>query len=110
MPIAIAILVAAVKAGGLLIGSIVHEVGQHFGNDHKTAKASCLPMKDTPLCLQESPKIPPSNAVVLYASRSIMRSSSTRVLVSLNNDSEEKSQLAYEQPLFHLARLSEDLC
>ena len=39
MPIAIAILVAAVKAGGLLVGSIVHEVGQHFGNDHKAAKA-----------------------------------------------------------------------
>ena len=35
----------------------------------------------------------PSNAVVLYASRSIMQSSSSRVLVSRNNDSEEKSQL-----------------
>eukprot|EP00984_Skeletonema_dohrnii_P021997 scaffold11111_cov151-Skeletonema_dohrnii-CCMP3373.AAC.2 len=93
MPVAIAILVAAVKAGGLLIGSIVHEVGQHFGNDHKTAKALCLPIKDAPLCLQDSSNVTPSNAVVLYASRSIMQSSSSRVLVSLDNDSEEKSQL-----------------
>ena len=84
-------IIATAKVGGFIFGSIVHEVAKLFGVGHETAKASCLLIKGD--CVQESPEVSPSNALVLFASQSIIKSSSSRVLVTLSNNSSLESQL-----------------
>ena len=79
MPITIAIIAATAKAGCFLIGSLVHEVNEltkRFGVDHEEAaiaKTPSLLIKDEQLGrLQETPKVPSRNALVLYASRAVV--------------------------------------
>jgi len=90
MPIAIAILVTTAKAGGFLLGSIVHEVSKHFRVENETTRASSLLIAkgDEHLELQETLKVVSSNVLVL-SSRSIVKSSSSSVLAILSNDSLE---------------------
>eukprot|EP00984_Skeletonema_dohrnii_P023462 scaffold12546_cov110-Skeletonema_dohrnii-CCMP3373.AAC.7 len=85
MPITIAIVAAIAKAGCFLIGSLVHEVNEltkRFGVDEEAvvSRAPSLLIKDEKLgLLQETPKVPSSNALVLYASRV--------VVLTMSNDS-----------------------
>eukprot|EP00984_Skeletonema_dohrnii_P023555 scaffold12646_cov146-Skeletonema_dohrnii-CCMP3373.AAC.3 len=89
MPITIAIVAATAKAGCFLIGSLVHEVNEltkRFGVDHEEAaiaKAQSLLIKDEQLDrLQETPKVPSSNALILYASRAVTLSFDSLALES----------------------------
>ena len=52
----LAIIVAAARAGGFVIGSILHEVSKRLGVGHEPAKASYLLIKNEQLCSQESLK------------------------------------------------------
>eukprot|EP00986_Skeletonema_menzelii_P007107 scaffold2754_cov149-Skeletonema_menzelii.AAC.2 len=90
MPLALSIVIAAAKAGCFLLGSLVHEGKEfmkRFGDEHEvTARASCLLIKDQ-LGLQETPKESLSNALILYGSREVILSSSSRALAILTSDS-----------------------
>ena len=60
---------------------------KRFGDEHEvTARASCLLIKDQ-LGLQETPKESLSNALILYGSREVILSSSSRALAILPSDS-----------------------
>ena len=90
MPAIIAFAILAVKAGCLIAGSIIHE-GAKFvtslGADHKdTARGPpCLLIEDQQLGQDTPyPKESPSDALILYASREVVpSSSSSRVLTTL---------------------------
>ena len=88
MPIALAIPVATavIKASGLLIGSIFHEVSKHFRNNSEVSSAKALLFieDEYPPHLEDASEAPLSSAMVVYESRSIIPSSSSRVLVNLN--------------------------
>ena len=88
MPIALAIPVATavIKASGLLIGSIFHEVSKHFRNNSEVSSAKALLVieDEQPPHLEDASEAPLSSAMVVYESRSIIPSSSSRVLVNLN--------------------------
>ena len=81
MPVTLAIAIAAaVKAGCLLIGK---EFMKRFGDvSHEDAAgASCLLIKDR--LGQETTKESPSDALILYASREVVLSTSSRALAIL---------------------------
>ena len=92
MPAIIAFAILAVKAGCLIAGSLIHE-GAKFvkslGADHKdTVRGPCLLIKDQQLGQDTSnPKESPSDALILYGSRGVVSSSSSRALTTLPNDS-----------------------
>ncbi len=63
---AIALAIAAAKAGCFIVGSLVHEVNElmkRFGVDHDdTVRASCLLIKEEQLGLQLQPQETPKES------------------------------------------------